>query len=915
MRGESLVAYSCLLFFIVACGKEERPETYLAQAQNYSINSQYKESVIALKNAVRLAPNNSEIRFRLGQTYLLLGSALDAVKELEKARTLNYSGSKLLPALARAYLIANDDEGILTLKGTELLPDESKVEFLAYKTLAAIRAQQLDLAEQTSEEALSLLPNNFFAMLSQAYIALAKNNIEKAEALVTKVNHINGNNPEALMLTAQIASAQQQHQQASDYYQRYEKLQPNSRAIYLIVADSLLKAQKYKESEQYANKILSLLPNQPVANYIKAAARFVENDYQTAVDYAEQAIQSGLNSPQVRLIAGASAYNLRLFEQVVSHLSSISSMLVPEHPANKMLIISQFQLGLIDDLTGSLDSFTPKNKEDAEFLSSLSFNLYAIGATNEAKKLVKKSESIAEGKASDNARQGLLKLMMNDPSGIESLSLVFESNADFTGTELALAYAALQSGQYDDALNFAKEWQVNHPDIAGSYNMLGAVYIAQKKYDLAAQTLNMSLTKDANNLFAITELAKLSVNTGDKKTAEQLALRAIEHHPENPKALRYLYAIQPGDLALSKIKTAYEKNSDNIAHTLLYIEALIDSDNLVEALAIVNTIEMSIRTPKNLWLQRLAIAKKQNNNLQFVTTLEQWLQRNPYHVEPTLIISDYYAKQRQASKALQYINKALANHHAENLLMKLIKMQLLLDTSELYQANKLYEDPQFKLIKPELTLGIEGRIAFLEKDFMAAVDNLAPFYKAYPTKQNALLLAVAQKQVGQTSEAILTLNSYLDQNDSDSQVSALLANLYLEQQPEKAIPLYKHVVESNPKDFVALNNLAWLSLEYGHLEQALRYSNMAIALAPKHANVLDTRGMVMLKSGEVAIALKTLKSAHELSNGKDINILLNYAQALIANNKKEQALAILQSIKESDSEQKQKISQLMALVD
>ena len=48
---------------------------------------------------------------------------------------------------------------------------------------------------------------------------------------------------------------------------------------------------------------------------------------------------------------------------------------MPEHPAKKMFIISQFQLGLIDDLTESISDFSPQNEADQNFLSSLSYNL------------------------------------------------------------------------------------------------------------------------------------------------------------------------------------------------------------------------------------------------------------------------------------------------------------------------------------------------------------------------------------------------------------------------------------------------------------------------------------------------------------------------------------------------------------
>jgi len=902
-----------LTLALSACGDRESADTYLAQANTYLKESEYKESIIALKNAVKLAPDNGEIRFLLGQTYLALGSSLDAVKELEKAQSLNFKSNKLLPSLARAYLIANDDESILALKGAEHLPDESKVEFLAYKTLAAFRTQQGELAEETAQLAVDLLPANVFSILSQAYVELIHNNVEKAEVLVAKINRIESQNPEVIMLEAQIATTQQNHTKASELYQRYEVLQPNSRIVYLLIADSLLKANKYDEAEKYADAILTMLPNQPIANYVKASTRFVANDFESAVKFAEKAIQGNLNTPQLHLIAGAGSYHLGNIENAHNHLSIIADILVPEHSAKKMLIISQFQLGLIDDVTDSLDAFSPQSKADEQFLSALSFNLYSVGATQEARRLVDKSATTTDGTPTSNVRQGILKLLMNDPSGVENLELALEENPNLKGAELAIAYAALQSGDLDKAFTVAKKWQTKNPENAGSYNMLAAVYLAQQKSELAVQALQSSLLKEADNLFALTELAKLNFNDGKKTEAVQFAQRAVNKYPDNPKALRYYYAIKPDEQSLAKIKLAYQTSSNNIALALLYIDALMNAGDFTQALATSSSIDTSVKTPKKVWLQRLAIYKKQKNELQLISTIEKWLQANPYHIEPVLLASDHYVKQKQADKALQYIDKALLGHHTESLVLKIVKIQLLLDVAKVNDAKKLYKDQQFETITPELKSGIEGRIALLEKDFVTAAKKLAPFYQVFPTRQNAILLSLAYKSSNQDVQAEKVLQDHLLKNEQDDRVRMMLANNYIATDTAKAIIEYEKLVKTQSKNIVVLNNLAWLAMENGQLDKALEYAETAYKLAPEVANVADTYGQILLKLDNKKAALEKSKEAFELSKGQDADMLLNYAEVLIANAQKGNAYKILAKLEVSSStllERKNKLIEL-----
>ena len=912
-RTKTLTICLSLALALSACGEQESANDYLIQAQNFSKESQYKESVVALKNAARLAPDDSEIRFLLGQAYLSLGNALDAVKELERAQSLNYQGGKLLPSLARAYLIANDDNSILTLEGVESLADEGKVEYLAYKTLAAIKSQQAELAIESSRQAVSILPANVFAILSQAYVELNQSNIEKADALVNTISSTASNNPEVVMLEAQLATAQQDHVKASERYKRYSTLQPNARIVYLLLADSLLKANQYDEAEKYADIILASLPNQPIANYVKSAALYVKKDYASAVEFAEKAIQGNLQLPQLRLIAGASSFHLGNFEKAHNHLSVITDVLVPEHPAKKMLIVSQFQLGLIDDVTDSLDAFSPQNKDDEKFLSALSFNLYSVGAKQEARKFAEKSASTNKLDPADNARQGVLKLLMNDPSGVDNLELALEENPNLKGAELAIAYAALQSGDLDKAFSVAKKWQDQNSEAAASYNMLAAVYIAQQKIDLAKQALQTSLTKEPDNIFALTELAKITLNEGNKKEAESFAQRAVDKYPNNPKALRYFYAIRTDENSLLKIKQAYENATNNIELTLLYVDALISSNDLINALAVSNTMDASVKTPKKAWLQRVAIYKKQKNELQLVTTIEKWLQANPYHIEPVLMLSDYYVKQRQTNKALQYLDKALLDHHQENLVLKIVKIQLLLDTNQLYLAKKLYQDQQFKEIQPELQLGLAGRIALLEKDFVEATNKLSAFYQAFPSSKNAVLLSMAYKGSNQKAQAQSVLIDYLQANEEDDRIRMMLANDYTATDPTKAIAEYERLIKTQSNNVVVLNNLAWLNLDVNNLELALKYSAEAVKLAPKHPNVLDTRGMVLFKAGKIVLASKALASAYKISEGRDLDISMNYAEVLISNKNNENALSILKRLQISDLKREKRRSFLINL--
>jgi len=77
----------------------------------------------------------------------------------------------------------------------------------------------------------------------------------------------------------------------------------------------------------------------------------------------------------------------------------------------------------------------------------------------------------------------------------------------------------------------------------------------------------------------------------------------------------------------------------------------------------------------------------------------------------------------------------------------------------------------------------------------------------------------------------------------------------------------------------ALNNLAWLMLEAGDLEQARELATRAVSVNASLAAAWDTLGAVLLRKGLFADAARTFELAHSLAPD-NIGIAVSYADAL-----------------------------------
>jgi putative PEP-CTERM system TPR-repeat lipoprotein len=112
-RRRNWIAITVLVLGLLGAGAywvshwEERPlsaEEYLQRALEHEENGRLKAAAVDLKNAVQLAPQRAEARFRLGRVYLEDGLTKFAIKELELARELGLEDRELVAALAEAYI-------------------------------------------------------------------------------------------------------------------------------------------------------------------------------------------------------------------------------------------------------------------------------------------------------------------------------------------------------------------------------------------------------------------------------------------------------------------------------------------------------------------------------------------------------------------------------------------------------------------------------------------------------------------------------------------------------------------------------------------------------------------------------------------------------------------------------------------
>ena len=110
---------------------------------------------------------------------------------------------------------------------------------------------------------------------------------------------------------------------------------------------------------------------------------------------------------------------------------------------------------------------------------------------------------------------------------------------------------------------------------------------------------------------------------------------------------------------------------------------------------------------------------------------------------------------------------------------------------------------------------------------------------------------------------------------------------------------FEKVLQIEPNNVLALNNLAWMYHLQGRLK-ALELAEKAHSLNPESVSVLDTLGWILLGHGENERAVQLLARAAETQAGEG-DIKYHYAVALQRIGRHEEALAELQAALASDN--------------
>ena len=176
-----------LLCALVLCGcggAEARKARHLEKGEAFFAQKNYEKARIEFRNALQIAPNDSEARFDNGRVDEKLGNPREAVQYYQGAIDSNADNVAARAALGRLFLFGGAPERALETIKPSIAKHPDDASLLTVRAAARLQLKDPDAALADAERAVQLAPTSEDAVAVLAGIYRSRNEPDKARSLL-----------------------------------------------------------------------------------------------------------------------------------------------------------------------------------------------------------------------------------------------------------------------------------------------------------------------------------------------------------------------------------------------------------------------------------------------------------------------------------------------------------------------------------------------------------------------------------------------------------------------------------------------------------------------------------------------------------------------------------------------------------
>ena len=863
------------------CGLSVSSEERLQRAEAALAGGETGAAEVELRSLLRNEPDNGTARALLGELLLDSGRLPAAEKELRRAIELGDRSAPRLYQHAEALLGTGDHAGALS-RTEELDGTNPEVMLLRAEALAGL--ERYDEARRLFRS-LDGTPVEPQSRLGMALLVLP--DLGAARAELEQAVFIDPTYNNAWLLKGEIEMAAADLTAASASFERI--LANNSAkggsdsaeltALYHLVTLRLAEGQK-SAADALLTRLDTIAPGHPIRELAEAKVATADRDWPRANTAVRNALKMIPDNSQALTVAGAVSLASANFGQAKVYLNRA----IVTDPGNTSArrLLAESELRRADPAEAArLMASGRVDRVDAESQVLLGIAQFESGDA------VAAVETLQRSLAANPEDVALI---------IRTVQVLLANNADAEARDVANRYGASLESEPAVLAILDATFAVRDGDLGAVRKGIDealAAYPEDARLALAAAQVMWQIGEPDRAIAALEQargtpeasytatvlLAELALRQSQLDRAS-VYLDAVEDQAEDatPGLLRYALLGRLGDYGAAReaLANAYRQFPDDNRVAVQYANVLRRHGDTDQASKILE--QAALRFPDNVDVL-LALASLRGalgEDDAAVDTLRSAADVVPGRLDVKLLLARAVAAVGDTDEAGVLTGELLRS--ASGMYgARVLELELALETGAdetLRLADRLEAD-----FPGNAGATIARARTYLRRDDVrGAINIVKDAIDRDPAGELAIELFELSRIAGlATPERVL--DDWLAENPADP--SVLLRRAAIHQsvgETQAARDKYERLLDAQPTNYVALNNLAWL-LEQDDARQALVYAERAFEVAGGLPSVRDTYGWLLFNSGSVDKGSALLAEAHAAAKQRDGDIAYHVAVA------------------------------------
>lgn len=879
----------------------ESEEKLIASARGYLEQRDTKSAVIQLKNALQKNPDSATARLLLGRALLDSGDPRGALEELRKAQERGIPVDQVAPEMARALLMTGEAAKV-TAQFAATEPREPKAAADLATSVGGAYAMQGDDARALAyaERALKAQPGFAGALVLQAQLKASQRDFDGALQLLDSVLGGDKTHHGAGALKGTLLwQARRDLDGALAAFRGVLAAHPGSVSTRSAVIAVLREQGKREASANELAELKKIAPNHPETQYLEARAAFEARDYRGALDLVSRVLKVVPDNVSALELAGGAAYQTRAYAQAEAHLSRAIQRNPTRALPRQLLAQTYLRTGQAARAIETLQPLVNGPTADGPSLAAAGEAYLQAGDVARADDAFKRAARAAPDNPQVRTSAAIaLAARGNLAEALPELEALAAAGSS-PRPDMALISARLAQRDFAGALKAVEGLRTKLPDSALPDFLRGRVLQQQGNAAGASAAFEAGLAKDAAHYPSAAALSAIDFAAGRVEPARQRFTSLLKANPKSHLAHLALAEIAtrtratPADVQRHITDAVQAAPEEALPRVQLVNHLLRQGDAkaaLVAAQEASTTVPDVAEVIDALGRAQLAAGDGQ----QALQTFRKLAASQPNNAQLMVRLAEAQFAAKDASAARASLKRAL------ELEPRLFPAQRALATLAMAEkkpdeALALARAWQSSQPKDAAGFALEGEIQASRKDWPAAATALRAAAARKPGAEIAIALHAALLNGGQRAEADRWSAEWQRANPKDAAFRFHLGDVAMAGKDiAGAEAHYRTVLEWQPNNALAMNNLAWLMARAGR-PGAVAIAERAAQLLPDRAAILDTLATALAAEKQLPRALEVQKQALQRAPD-DAAMRLNLARIYLQSGDKLQARNELQAL-------------------